>query len=94
MPMTKAQVEAKVVEIIVEELFIHQPEATEVTDEKNLINDLGADVLDLIEIFINFEEAFGIEIEWDFNEITKTNNNIYTIGILKALCVKLTGVID
>ncbi|MFZ5779652.1 MAG: acyl carrier protein [Pseudomonadota bacterium] len=37
-------------------------EATKLTDEAKLAEDLGADSLDLVEIVMSFEEQFGIDI--------------------------------
>lgn len=52
-------VEAKVKEIIVNELGV-EPE--KVTDEASFVEDLGADSLDIVELIMAFEEAFDIEI--------------------------------
>lgn len=50
---------AKVKEIIVEELGV---DASEVTLEAKLIEDLGADSLDTVELIMKFEEEFDVEI--------------------------------
>lgn len=50
---------AKVKEIIVEELGV---DAAEVTLEAKLIEDLGADSLDTVELIMKFEEEFDVEI--------------------------------
>lgn len=52
-------VEAKVKEIIVNELGV-EPE--KVTEEASFVEDLGADSLDTVELVMAFEEAFDIEI--------------------------------
>ena len=52
-------VEAKVKQIIVEQLQLSEEE---VTPEASFIEDLGADSLDLTELIMAFEEAFGVEI--------------------------------
>ncbi len=52
-------VEAKVKEIIVEQLGV---DADEVTTEASFTEDLGADSLDIVELVMAFEEEFGIEI--------------------------------
>ena len=52
-------VEAKIKQIIVEQLQLSEEE---VTPEASFIEDLGADSLDLTELIMAFEEAFGIEI--------------------------------
>jgi acyl carrier protein len=51
--------EAKVKEIIINELGV-EPE--KVTPEASFVEDLGADSLDTVELVMAFEEEFGIEI--------------------------------
>ena len=51
--------EAKVKEIIVEELGV---EADKVTSEASFVDDLGADSLDTVELVMALEEEFGIDI--------------------------------
>ncbi len=51
--------EAKVKEIIVNELGV---EADKVTREASFVEDLGADSLDTVELVMAFEEEFGMEI--------------------------------
>lgn len=51
--------EAKVKEIIVDELGV---EADKVTLEASFVDDLGADSLDTVELVMAFEEEFGIDI--------------------------------
>ena len=51
--------EARVREIIVNELGV---EAEKVTDEASFVDDLGADSLDTVELVMAFEEEFGIDI--------------------------------
>jgi len=53
---------AKVKEIIVEELGV---DASEVTVGAKLIEDLGADSLDTVELIMKFEEEFDVEIADD-----------------------------
>jgi len=52
-------VEARVKEIIVEQLGV-DPE--QVTLEASFVDDLGADSLDTVELVMALEEEFGIEI--------------------------------
>ncbi len=52
-------VEAKVKEIIINELGV-EPE--KVTEEASFVEDLGADSLDTVELVMAFEEEFGMEI--------------------------------
>jgi acyl carrier protein len=54
-----ADVEAKVKEIIINELGV---EAEKVTPEASFVEDLGADSLDTVELVMAFEEEFGMEI--------------------------------
>jgi acyl carrier protein len=49
----------KVTEIIVEQLGVS---ADQVKPESNLIEDLGADSLDAVELVMAVEEEFGIEV--------------------------------
>ena len=51
--------EARVKEIIVEELGV---EADKVTSNASFVDDLGADSLDTVELVMAFEEEFGIDI--------------------------------
>jgi acyl carrier protein len=54
-----ADTEAKVKEIIINELGV-EPE--KVTPEASFVEDLGADSLDTVELVMAFEEEFGMEI--------------------------------
>lgn len=62
------QIESKIKEIIIKNLGIKE---SEVTREASFVNDLGADSLDCVELVIDFEHEFGIEI--DDNEAEKIN---------------------
>ena len=64
-------VEAKVKEIIVEELGV---EESEVTNDASFIEDLGADSLDTVELIMKFEEEFDIDIADEDAE------NLTTVG--------------
>ena len=66
--------EAKVREIIVNELGV-EPE--KVTDDASFVEDLGADSLDTVELVMAFEEEFGIEIpDDDAEKITRVKEAI------------------
>ena len=54
-----AEVEAKVKAIIADKLGV---EESQVTSEANFQTDLGADSLDTVEMIMEFEKEFGIEI--------------------------------
>ena len=54
-----SDVREKVKQIIVEQLSVN-PE--ELTDDASFIEDLGADSLDIVELVMEFEEKFGIDI--------------------------------
>ena len=49
----------KIVEIVIDKLGV---DANKVTPEAKFIDDLGADSLDTVELIMQFEEEFGIEI--------------------------------
>ena len=49
----------KVKEIVIDKLWV---DSSKVTSEANFIDDLGADSLDTVELIMQFEEEFEIEI--------------------------------
>ena len=59
----------KVRSIIVEHLGVNE---SEITGGASFVDDLGADSLDIIELVMAFEEAFGIEIPDEAAEKIKT----------------------
>ena len=63
----------KVKEIIVEELNV---DADKVTPEATLKEDLGADSIDAVQIVMDLEDAFNIEIDTDNAEAISTVKNI------------------
>ncbi|HDS28860.1 MAG TPA: acyl carrier protein, partial [Candidatus Acetothermia bacterium] len=54
-----SDVSEKVKAIICEQLMV---DAEEITDESSFVEDLGADSLDTVELIMEFEDEFGIEI--------------------------------
>ena len=57
--MERSEIEKKIKEIVMEKL---QVESSSVVENASFIDDLGADSLDTVEIVMDFEEKFGIEI--------------------------------
>ena len=69
-----ADIEAKVKEIIINELGV-EPE--KVTDDASFVEDLGADSLDTVELVMALEEEFEIEIpDEDAEKITTVHQAI------------------
>lgn len=64
-------IEAKVKEIIVDKLGVDE---SEVVNDANFTNDLGADSLDTVELIMEFEKQFDISIPDEDAE------NIATVG--------------
>ena len=73
-----ADVEAKVKEIIMNKLGV---EASQVTSEASFTNDLGADSLDTVELVMEFEKAFSMQIpDEDAEKITTVGDAVSYIG--------------
>jgi acyl carrier protein len=66
-------VEQRVREIVAEQL---ERDVNEVTSAASLIDDLGADSLDVVELVMKMEEEFGIEIPDEEAEKIKTVNDV------------------
>ena len=60
--MTVASVEERVINIVAEQLGV---EKDKINRESNFINDLGADSLDTVELVMELEEEFEINIPDD-----------------------------
>ncbi|MGV8017626.1 MAG: acyl carrier protein [Ignavibacteria bacterium] len=72
--MTKAEIEAKVKQAIIDKLGV---EESKITPDAHFINDLGADSLDTVELVMKFEEEFDIKIpDEDAEKITKVDDAI------------------
>ena len=71
----------KVVEIVVDKLGV---EVSKVTPEAKFIDDLGADSLDTVELIMQFEEEFEIEIpDEDAEKIMSVGQAIDYINKIK-----------
>ena len=57
--MDREEITRIVKNIIVEKLGVSE---SEVTEEASFVDDLGADSLDTVELVMDFEEKFGLEI--------------------------------
>ena len=66
--------------IIADQLMV---EVEEVTNEASFVDDLGADSLDTVELIMEFEDEFGIEISDEDAE--KISNVGEAIGYLEKL---------
>lgn len=67
-------IEGKVKEIIVNKLGV---DANQVTMEASFTNDLGADSLDTVELVMEFEKAFNIQIpDEDAEKIAKVGDAV------------------
>ena len=71
MALSEEEVYEKVKEVIVEQLGVSEDE---VTKEASFIDDLGADSLDTVELIMEFEKEFDIQIPDDQAE------KIITVG--------------
>ena len=69
-----SSVEQKVKQIIVEQLGVDE---AQVDQSSSFVDDLGADSLDIVELVMAFEEAFGIDIpDEDAEKITTVKQAI------------------
>jgi acyl carrier protein len=74
-----ADVAEKVKEIIVSKLGV---DAAQITPEASFTNDLGADSLDTVELVMEFEKAFNIQIPDEDAEKISTVGDV--INYMKA----------
>jgi len=72
----------KVRAIISDQLMV---DPSEVTDASSFVDDLGADSLDTVELIMEFEDEFGVEISDEDAE------KISTVGEAIAYMSKLLG---
>ena len=77
--MTKEEVVAKLKAIVSDRLDV---EEDQVTPEKNFVEDLGADSLDIVELIMGIEEEFDIEIpDEDAEKLTSVGEAMnYTLS--------------
>jgi acyl carrier protein len=73
------KLEERVIEIIMEQLDVTKEECV---PEASFIDDLGADSLDLVELIMEMEENFGIQISDEDLEKIRTIQNV--IDYLKS----------
>lgn len=63
----------KVKEIILDQINVPKEK---VTMDANLVDDLGADSLDAVELMMNLEDEFGIQVDEDAAQNMKTVGDI------------------
>ena len=72
--MDVSAMHSKVVDIIANQLGV---EKEIITAEAHVVDDLGADSLDVVELVMALEEAFDLEIPDDEAEKIRTVNDIF-----------------
>jgi acyl carrier protein len=72
--MSKTAEESKIIDIIANQLGVDKDI---VTAEANIVDDLGADSLDVVELVMALEEAFDMEIPDDDAENIRTVQDIF-----------------
>jgi|MDTC01.1.fsa_nt_gb acyl carrier protein len=65
----------QLIEIIAEQLGVDE---SQINNDSNLTNDLGADSLDTLELVMTLEENFKVEISDSEAEKLETVNDVYT----------------
>ena len=71
--LTPEQLESEISAIIEEKLGVS---SADITPEKSLVNDLGADSLDSVELIMSIEQKFDISIPEEAAEEIKTVGDI------------------
>jgi acyl carrier protein len=64
-----ATIEERVIEIVAEQMCVDK---SQITRESSFVNDLGADSLDTVELVMDFEDEFDINIPEEDAEKIKT----------------------
>ena len=73
--------QTKIIDIVVDKLGV---DINKVTPEAKFIDDLGEDSLDTVELIMQFEEEFGIEIpDEDAEKILSVNQAVEYINNIK-----------
>ena len=67
--MSDEQIRQKVIDIVCEPLAVHKDQ---VKDTTSFVEDIGADSLDIVELVMELEEEFDIQIPDDQAEKIKT----------------------
>ena len=81
--MTEAEIEQKVIDIVAEQMGVDK---SEITRETSFQTDLNADSLDIVELVMEFEDEFEINIPDEDAE------KIQTVGdAVKYISAKLAG---
>lgn len=70
-----SEIQEKVVKIVVDKLGVN---AAEVTPEATFTGDLGADSLDTVELVMEFEKEFGIQVADEEAEKFQTVGDVIT----------------
>ena len=70
----RKKIEEKVKEAILDQLGVDE---AKVTPDARMVEDLGADSLDIVELFMTFEQEFGSEIECEDMEGPLRVRDIY-----------------
>jgi acyl carrier protein len=68
-----SEIQEKVVKIIVDKLGVKE---SEVTPEATFTGDLGADSLDTVELVMEFEKEFGVQVDDDAAEKFQTVGDV------------------
>ena len=70
-----SEIQEKVVKIIVDKLGVKE---SEVTPDATFTGDLGADSLDTVELVMEFEKAFGVQVADEDAEKFQTVGDVIT----------------
>jgi len=73
--MTAVDMKKRIIEIIATQLGIDQ---ADITPQANVVDDLGADSLDVVELIMALEEEFNLEIPDEEAEKIKNVQDIFT----------------